>query len=225
MLATLRQWGRRFAPARILNAFRKSQAADWLWSDRYLVIYRSDRAESEKMAAPSTRIRPNSLEDLETFDQTETWLSRDQFLADAEKRMADGEVVFTATENGKLIYYTWMVPEQEDNYFPFVDQPYRFPPGSVVSYNSYTHPDARGRGLHTAGMRAMIKWALAQPHINYVYGAVDIDNTASRHCSQKIGRRPYEVLYRKRRFGRTTKGRLPASFASDYDEKRGRKLG
>lgn len=209
----------RFTPRRIAAAVWRSQPAQWLWSDRYLVIYRSDRREAEAMAEPTSTIRVNSIEDLEKFDQSERWLPRDRFLAGARKRIADGEVVFTATAGGKLVYFTWLVPVQRESYFPFVDRTYTFPPGSAVMYNSYTHPDARGKGLHQCGLRAMIRWALTRPDINYVYGAIDIDNRASRHCSEKIGRQPHEVLFRKCRFGRVAKGSLPPSFAREYDAK------
>ncbi|MEX1147922.1 MAG: GNAT family N-acetyltransferase [Sphingomonadales bacterium] len=221
MKSTARFWPQRLSPRRVVNAIRHSRVGDWLWSHRYLVIYRSDRKQSESMAALSDRLRANSFEDLEKFDQSERWLTRDQFLANARERIADGEVVLTATADEKLIYYTWLVPGQRNNYFPFVDQSYQFPEGSVISYNSYTHPDARGQGLHKSGLRAISHWALSQPDINYVYGAIEIDNRASRHCSESVGRRPFEVLYRKSRFGRVTKGSLPPSFVRDYDARRG----
>lgn len=191
----------------------------WLWSDRYLIIMRISRAEGETISTP-TPMKVNSPDDLALFDQTETWLTREAFLAEVEQRVAAGEKVFTTTLDGILAHYGWLVPDQSEAYFPLVDQHYNYPAGTAVMYNGYCHPCARGRGLHHVSLRSRVQWAFQQPKTSHVYGAIEIDNHVSRHCSEKLGLHRHEVLFRKCRFGRVTKGSLPPSFIEEYDKKR-----
>lgn len=204
---------------RVLSAIRTSRPVQWLWSDTYLVILRIGREAGADISTP-TPMNVNCRDDLEKFEQTEPWLTRDAFLAEADRRMAAGEKIFTATVDDVLAHYGWLVPDQREAYFPAADQHYTFPEGTTVMYNGYAHPLARGRGLHHVSLRSRVQWAFARPETNYVYAAIDIDNGVSRHCSEKLGLQHHEVLYRKCRFGRVTKGHLPPSFVKDYDARR-----
>lgn len=209
---------------RVLSAIRTSRPVQWLWSDSYLIILRIDRKAGAEISTP-TPMNVNCRDDLEKFEQTEPWLTREDFLAEAERRMAEGEKIFTATVDGVLAHYGWLVSDQREAYYPAADQHYTFPEGTTVMYNGYAHPLARGRGLHHVSLRSRVQWAFARPATNYVYAAIDINNGVSRHCSEKLGLQHHEVLYRKCRFGLVTKGRLPPTFVKDYDNKSGRKLG
>ncbi len=214
---------RRLTGRRLVRAIKRSWLAQWLWSDRYLIIFRIDRAQSAAVPAPSATpvpVRINSLEDLGKYDETVGWVTRAAFLAEAQGRMADGEKAFTTADDGCLLEFGWLVPSQAEGYFPLVDQLYQYPPGSAVMYNGFCHPRARGRGLHQISLRSRILWAFSQPGTNYVYAAIEVDNTVSRHCSEKLGLRPQEVLFRRCRFGHVTKGRLPPSFVAEYDANR-----
>ncbi len=165
---------RRLKGRKLAAAARRSRPVQWVWSDRYLVIYRSGRTEAEAIAPPSREINVNSLDDLAKFEQTKSWLTPETFLTKARQRIAAGEMVFTATANGKLVYFCWLVPEQHNGHFPYIDQAYVYPPGSAVMYNAYSHPDARGQGLHRCGLKAIIRWALADPDTNYTLGSDDL---------------------------------------------------
>jgi len=192
-----------------------------LWSDRYLIIYRMSREDSAGVT-PGETMNVNSFEDLEKFDQSVSWITRDAFLAEARDRIANGQEVFTEAADDYLAHYGWLVPRQEKGYFPLVEQHYEYPPGSAVMYNGFCHPRARGRGLHQKSLGARAKAAFADPETNYLYAAIEIDNWASRHCSEKLGLRPHEVLFRRCRAGRVTKGSLPPTFVADFDARKGR---
>lgn len=182
-------------------------AARWFRSERYLLLYAIDKASAQRIPVEDD-LNCNRIEDLELFEQTERWLTRDEFVAEAKRRIAQGEKLYTAVALGRLVHYGWMIPEQREAWFPFVQQRYRFPAGSAVLYNAYTHPAARGTGLHQRSMRRRIFDAASQPATLHVYTAIESGNRASRTVAARVGFRCAEVLYERIRFGKVERGRM-----------------
>lgn len=196
----LQAWRRRVLQLRLLR---------WIRSDRYLLLHaiEADRAPT---AAADDGLRCNRLDDLAWFEQTERWLPPEVFVAEARRRIGDGLRLYTAVHDGRLVHYGWLVPNQSEAWLTYVQQRYHFPPGSAVLFNAYTHPAARGSGLHERSMRRRVADAAALPGTQWVYTAIESHNTASRTVAGRVGLRCVDVLFERVRWGRTERGRMSA---------------
>lgn len=179
----------------------------WLRSDRYLLLHAIE-AERAAPASADDGLRCNRLDDLALFEQTERWLPREVFVAEAQRRIGEGLRLYTAIDGRRLVHYGWLVPSQSEAWLPFVQQRFRFPAGSAVLFNAYTHPAARGSGLHERSMRRRVADAAALPGTHWVYTAIESHNTASRIVAARVGLRCVDVLYERVRWGRTERGRM-----------------
>jgi RimJ/RimL family protein N-acetyltransferase len=188
---------------RILNA----GPMRWLRSDRYLLLHAIDAAQAKPVGLDELHI--NALDDLDLFQQTERWLSRETFVAEARRRIdEEGMRLYTAVSGDVLVHWGWLVPRQQRSWFPYVQQHYDFPEGTAVLFNAYTHPAARGTGLHTRSMMRRIADGAAQPGARWVYTAIESHNKASRAVAARCGFKCVDVLYECIRFGRVQRGRM-----------------
>lgn len=186
----------------------------WLYSDRYLLLHAVEATEAV-IVDSDDGLYCNRVEDLALFEQTERWLPRDVFVAEARRRIAEGMCLYTAVTDGRLVHYGWLVPRQHEAWFPYVHQRFVFPEGSSVLFNAYTHPAARGTGLHLRSMRRRIADACASPGTVRVYTAIESHNRASRAVAAKAGFKCVDVLFESVRFGRVNRGRmLPQAYFS-----------
>jgi len=179
----------------------------WAWSDRYLLLLAIE-AERAPVADPGDGFDCNNLEHLRYFQQTERWLSPEAFITEARDRIDAGLRLYTAVGDGVLLHYGWLVPLQEHARFPYVAQSYDFPAGTAVLFNAYTHPAARGSGLHERSMRRRVSDAARLPGIRHIYTAIESHNAPSRAVAARTGFRCAEVLYEISRFGAVRRGRM-----------------
>jgi RimJ/RimL family protein N-acetyltransferase len=193
--------------ARLARRVRNLAPVRWLRSNRYLMVLAIDATDAQPPEA-NDGLKCNDRRDLALFEQTERWLPPDEFAREAERRMQEGLKVYTAAQDGRLLHYAWLVPLQQTAWLPYVSQHYRFPPATAVMFNDYTHPAARGRGLHTRSMRRRIWDAVHVFGAQRVYVSIETSNAASRAVAQKTGLRCVDVLFETIRFGQVRRGRL-----------------
>ncbi|MDQ3953854.1 MAG: GNAT family N-acetyltransferase [Actinomycetota bacterium] len=77
------------------------------------------------------------------------------------------------------------------------------PPGDAYVYESFTHPDARGRGVYPFALAGICDWA-AETRVSHVWVAVEKGNAASLKAIRKAGFEPSYTIRYARRFGRLT---------------------
>lgn len=209
---------RRTAPLwhRVISRVRHTRLIQWLWTNRVLLIY-SIASGKHSQRSSAIDLHRNALEDLERFHQTESWLTREQFLTEARKRLANGLDIYTAVENNVLVHYCWVVPHQRRGWFPYVQQHYNYPEGSCVYFNAYTHPSARGRGLYTDSLMRVVEDALNVHQASYVYLAIESDNLASRSVVEQCGFACADILFERRRIGHRNQGHIATQ---DYFSKK-----
>jgi RimJ/RimL family protein N-acetyltransferase len=193
--------------SRIFRKILRNSVTDWIWMERHLIVYRMDRNKAQSLLVDSA-FKINSEEDIFCFQQTECWLSRDSFIAEARRRISNGIRIYTITSNDILLHYGWLVPHQERAWFPYVQQYFDFPPKTAVLFNFYTHPAARGRGLYQRAMARMAHDAARIENAEHVFIAVESHNHRSRHAVEKVGFQSVAIPYLRQRFGRTTKNVL-----------------
>ena len=179
----------------------------WIWSDRYLLVFAID-ARSVPAVTDADGLACNDLAHLACFRQTERWLPPEAFAAEARRRIADGMRLYTSVRDGVLVHFSWLVPSQTDAWFPYVGQRYAFPEGTAVLFNAYTHPAARGSGLHERSMRRRLADAAAMPNVRRIYTAIEAPNRVSRAVAERVRFRCVDVLFERERLGRRTRGRM-----------------
>lgn len=203
--------------SRVRRRLANSRPLRWLRSERYLLVHAIEADAAGSVA--EDELRCNCIDDLQFFQQTERWLSRDAFVAEARRRIEqEGMRLYTAVQDGVLVHYGWLVPRQQRSWFPYVSQHYDYPEGSAVLFNAYTHPLARGTGLHTRSMRRRIADGAAQTGVRRVYTAIESHNRASRAVAARCGFVCVDVLFERIRCGRVERGRMsPETYFSTVE--------
>lgn len=215
----LSRWQRWLQDVRL--RFSKTRVVRWLSSNRYLMMH-AVAAERAPSAPDDDGLRCNHVEDLALFEQTERWLPPETFVAAAGQRIVEGLQVYTFTDGRRLLHYGWLVPRQSEAWLPYVQQRYRFPPNTAVLFNAYTHPQARGQGIHERSMRRRVADAARMPGTNWVYTAIESHNLASRTVAARVGLVCVDVLYERVRLGRVERGRMsPEDYFATIEHRSG----
>jgi hypothetical protein len=158
----------------------------WLNSKREFRYYWWD---ARKVAAlpQSPRVRANVIGDLllyQPISGSDPPLT--EFLSIALSRLARGEIPFSAVENGRLVHYSWLIPNA---HAVGSDYGHELPlsAGFAVLYGDYTHPGSRNRGLHQESIMVRLQHvAMHQTGSSSVIG-VQAENGPPRHNIEKMG--------------------------------------
>jgi RimJ/RimL family protein N-acetyltransferase len=177
----------------------------WAWSRQVLTVYRAERESSAERAPPFRVIRAgsrwDSLDDFARYTGSDWRLSRAGIVAQARRRLAQGEHSFTVIEEGVLAHYHWLQLGEREITFPEIGATYPVPPGSAISYGAYTEPRLRGRGLHSLSARETVNTAFALG-AKEIYSGVLETNIPSRRAIEGAGYRPVMRIVCVRRLGR-----------------------
>lgn len=112
--------------------------------------------------------------------------SRQDFLAEAARRLENGNRVYTLRVNGEPVHYRWLVPRQASSHFGELDARYDYPQPGPVCFDSYTLPAARGRGYSQRVLHHVLH-DLARRGERFAYISVLADNAPSRRIIEKTG--------------------------------------
>lgn len=198
---------------RIFRKMLRNPVTDWIWMGRHLIVYRMDRNKAQSLLVDSA-FKVNSEGDIFCFQQTERWLNRDSFIAEARRRISNAIRIYTITNNDIILHYGWLVSHQERDWFPYIQQYFDFPLKTAVLFNFYTHPTARGRGLYQRAMARMAHDAARIENAEHVFIAVESHNRSSRHAVEKVGFQSVAIPYLRQHFGRTTRNVLiPSAYS------------
>lgn len=204
----------------LAKRLQQTRPLRWLYSNHYLLLHAVEAAQTLPAPPHGGGLRCNELDDLALFEQTERWLPADVFTAEARRRVAEGLRLYTAVDGQRLLHYGWLVPQQAQAWLPYVHQHYRFPEGTAVLFNAYTHPAARGRGLHLKSMQRRAADAAVLPGTRWIYMAIESGNAASRTVAARVGLRCVDVLYERVRCGRTERGRMsPQQYFTEVEHR------
>ena len=135
--------------------------------------------------------------------------SLQQFLHDSGKRLEEGQTVFTYVENDLLLHYAWIAPRGGPAPSGLGNE-IEIPDNSCVLWDDYTHPAARGRGLHKAAIRARAEYARRAGY-EHIYINVYADNTPSRKNIEASGFAYAGSMIRRVRWGRASLDWRPAA--------------
>jgi CelD/BcsL family acetyltransferase involved in cellulose biosynthesis/GNAT superfamily N-acetyltransferase len=199
-----RRFGRRFSPGALRHLPRKILTRlSSRWSSRSESLFYRLPAAAARAFEPVSMLSRDSVADLRYYRPAEeSDRSRQVFCNDAIERLEAGQHVYTLVENGLLVHYSWVIEEQETSASEF-GQPFALEPRSCVLYDDYTHPRARGRGLHKVSLVQRARDAVSLRPIDWVYISVVAENEPSRRNIERLGFQLCASFVREVRFGRT----------------------
>jgi hypothetical protein len=123
-----------------------------LWRRTELRVY-CCRADQIENLPRSTAMRRDVLEDLQAYVPTDAdQMPPNRYRDVARARLAQGHHLYTRVEDGLLVQYGWLIDRQTRSQDASLGMVFFPPPDSAVLYDYYTHPSARGRGLHFAAL-------------------------------------------------------------------------
>ena len=193
LVARWRQDKRQLAAA----LWRVARKRVWYRCEKRIYVYEADRIHALPNPNRLQRDRP---EDLRYYEQTASWqLSPDAYRATAQKRLADGEHLYTLVEGNRLLHYAWLQSRHTLGEDSAVGQAFFPPPSSSALYDHYTHPSARGQGLFYQALCQLLHDVPAVAKTKQAYIYVYGDNTPSRRVIEKIGFRYLGSLIEDRR--------------------------
>jgi CelD/BcsL family acetyltransferase involved in cellulose biosynthesis/GNAT superfamily N-acetyltransferase len=176
------------------------RATRWLGSRGEYRLYELPPARAPNGVPP--RLRVNQIGDLLLYEPVApSDPSRTEFLKTALDRLEDGQSVFTFADGGRLLHYSWLIPEASrvgSEYGHSIDTPDR----PAVLWDDYTHPAARGLGLHQESLAARLSVARSYDRPRRAVIGVRADNGPSRHNIEKAGFTPWASAWVERRLGR-----------------------
>jgi RimJ/RimL family protein N-acetyltransferase len=185
---------------RLKTVVVKHPLSRWLWRDDRLCVVRAG-PESLALLPDTPEVVMDSWAHMELFEQTESWLSRDQFLNMARRRLERGLHVFSIVDGGVLASFVWLEPNRATATYSEVGQELALPDKSCTSFHGYTHPKARGKKYYTKCKVACMRWAFTEGGCQHLFTAIDPSNHVSLHVAKKLGFEVYARLYRRTRFG------------------------
>jgi RimJ/RimL family protein N-acetyltransferase len=113
-----------------------------------------------------------------------------------------GQIAFTHVEKGLLLHYSWLITRTREAGSEFGHR-YAFAEPAALLWNGYTHPAARGRGLHQASIRQRARYVATHQLAPNIVTGVRSDNGPSRHNIEKLGFEYVGSAWMKRRFGKS----------------------
>ncbi|MEO7966758.1 MAG: GNAT family N-acetyltransferase, partial [Gemmatimonadaceae bacterium] len=158
----------------------------WAASTREFRVYAMSNADALMLDARSERFELNCMRDLLRYDQTAGEPDLQGFLRQSLDRLENGQSAFTCSTNGMLLHNSWLIPRTSSGGSEFGHRFFFARPASVL-WADFTHPTARGRGLHQASLRARAWYAARHKLASVVAIGVRADNIASRHNIEKLG--------------------------------------
>ncbi|MBC8087872.1 MAG: GNAT family N-acetyltransferase [Phycisphaerae bacterium] len=135
----------------------------------------------------SARLRVNNLRDLLAYQPAGPGdPSIIEFLELVVERLAGGGIVFTYAEGGVLLHYSWLTPATNAVGSEF-GHALKLAEERSNLWDDFTHPSARGRGLHQESLRTRVAYASTHALSPTAIIGVRADNAVSRHNIEKAG--------------------------------------
>ena len=179
------------------------RASKWARDAGEFRIYRMTSDVASSLEMPNTMLRVNAISELLQYaPASSNDARRSRFLGEALRRLKSGQIAFTYAEGGLLLHHSWLIANTKEAGSEFGHR-YAFAEPAALLWNGFTHPAARGRGLHQASIRTRVRYAATHELAPNIVTGVRSDNGPSRHNIEKIGFEYVGSAWMKRRFGKT----------------------
>jgi CelD/BcsL family acetyltransferase involved in cellulose biosynthesis/GNAT superfamily N-acetyltransferase len=172
----------------------------WIFRREELRVYRCDTA----LGGPTSDFAVNRIEDLLLYrpagplDPTAA-----EFLYQVYERLSNGDQVYTKVEGDRLIHCAWLGRRQAPGRDHSEGVGVAAEP--MTLWDAYTHPDARGRGIHQASILQRLADA-ARLGAHSVLVSIPASNAVAIHNARKCGFQYRYSVRRRVMFGKETSG-------------------
>lgn len=179
------------------------RASRWVHDEGEFRIYRMTREQALSLEVEGAKMKVNSIADLLQYTPaSEGDAPKADFLRESLRRLENGQTVFTHADSGRLLHYGWIIPCTEEAGSEYGHR-YAFAEPAAVLWNGYTHPAARGRGLHQASLRARASFIATEQLAPNIISGVRANNGPSRHNNEKLGFEHVGSAWFRRRLGKS----------------------
>ena len=144
----------------------------------------------------------DSLDDMLSFGREHEGEDRQEFLADCERRLAEGHHIYTRVMDGLLVQHGWLALAQSEGVFPEIGQTVAYPANTAVIYDLSV---AKGVDLARDCLSAMLSDAVRAS--DRVAMAVPSENKDLRRLAENAGFTHAVSLFVETRFGKTRQWR------------------
>lgn len=188
-------WTRRApSPSWLIQAIQKR-----LWYRLELRFYLCRITHAMNLAHPPL-LRRDCFEDLRHYERFERdQLSTEEHRRESARRRSLGYHLYTLADQGRLLYYGWLVDRQERSEDPLLGQVFFPPSDSSILFDCFVHPLARGHGLYYRALCQMLHDARDLAGAAQACMGAFADNLASRHVIEKAGFRYIGSMIKERR--------------------------
>ena len=169
---------KRFSKVWIIYHAVNNPLSQWVYSSKSLLLMIHDGI-GIACDATFAKFSINNHSDLMLFETTERWHDRKLFIASAKERIQLGQNCVTLAEDGRLAFVGWLAPGSKRSHFGYVRQTVDYPPQTATEYSVYVHPEFRGRGIFSSGLKAVVRFAFENSEVSLLVGAVESVNRAA----------------------------------------------
>lgn len=157
-----------------------------IYNKRIYLQYKFPCDEFDSKIEQNIDIRIQNYSDLLLYTDSNPWLTRSDFLFEASKRFANGELLYSIVKDGSLAHYGWLTKGGRIHRFTEVDMEFKSPPESVILYDFYTEPKFRRQGLYQQNIKQLLydsfKMGFKEAYIGVAY-----KNIPSKAAIEKMG--------------------------------------
>jgi ribosomal protein S18 acetylase RimI-like enzyme len=195
------------------------RASRWLLDAGEYRVYRMSSEAAGNLNVGGVGLRVNAVADLLQYEPAAAGdTRRADFLRTALRRLEKGQLIFTYAEDGLLLHHSWLIPCTDEAGSDYGHR-YGLAEPAALLWNGYTHPAARGRGLHQASLRARARHVMTNQLAPWIVTGVRSENGPSRHNIEKLGFDYAGSAWMKRRLGRSERW-LTGSFLESLPAER-----
>ena len=195
---------KRVGPAGIPAAAIR-RAGAWVNARRETGVYVLDVARARPAKEPvDADIRRDALDDLLAYEPPDKrWPSRRAFVSAALERLEAGQRLYTIrADDGRLAHYAWLCDRPGEEVACRALPGYPLPADTALILDWCTLPGARGRGLGSRVLAAMVRGAAEAPKTKNVVIALPAGEGPASGIVEKLGFRFDRSLVEVVRFGR-----------------------
>lgn len=165
-------------------------------------------AMTEDSCRPSETTLPfkvNHWEDMEFFEETESWHNKENFLNMMKERKRNGGNCLTLVLDNQLAFVNFFGLNSKQSFFSDVNIKVSYPPNTTTLYSAYIHPQHRGKGLYSIGQKFIINHLFNSTDTKFCVCAVKCENRAAHKGQMASGLNSVARLERSCLFGNVTR--------------------
>lgn len=138
-------------------------------------------------AGAGQQIRRDAIDDLMAYEPARGGLTRHEFLSDALSRIEAGQHAYTYAESGRLLHVAWFAADPGNDLAKAALPGFELPEKCAIVLDCYTVPPARGRGLGSASLAAMLRDAACVSDLRGTFIAVPANGAVARRLVERAG--------------------------------------